>query len=224
VQRSVKTTKYRTHFRRFRTVCQPISCDALFAPVRALSKPRNFAVAVLCSRGWPTLATWRTSRRCGRYWPKPASLPELRLDGATWRACAAAWGFFVPAPFLRELYAGEKHSRRATLAGGPFSRLGRRRAHVGVLRPGQPVWGDLPGTTRRGAPVRQRAAFRSRIGFLQLGDARLFAFLAAIWPRAGGVKESPNGQPRGMRRAVKGSPEHDGSKARRQTPHVPVAD
>jgi hypothetical protein len=128
--------------------------------------------------------TWPTSRRYRRYWPKPASLPERPLDGATWRACAAACGLFVSAPFLRELHAGEEHNRRALR--GPFSRLGRRRAHVGVLGPEQPVWGDVPRTRRRGAPVRQGAAFRSRIGFLQLADARLFAFLAAMAPRRWG--------------------------------------
>ena len=45
-----------------------LSCDSPPCAVGALSKPRNFAVAVavLCSRRRPLLATWPTSRRCRR--------------------------------------------------------------------------------------------------------------------------------------------------------------
>jgi hypothetical protein len=188
VQRSVKTTNYRTHFRRFRTVCRPISCDAPLCAVGAPSKPRNFAVAVLCSRGWPTLATWPTSRRWGGIGlsqPLCRSYPWTARRGGPVRQRAAFSSrrpFFESCTPARNIAVG--HS-----GWWPFSRLGRRRAHVGVLRSGQAMWGDLPRTTRRGAPVRQSAAFRSRIGFLQLGDARLFAFLAAMAPRRWGKRE-----------------------------------
>ena len=193
VQRSVKATNYRTHFRRFRTVCRPMAFMRSPSLRRrsAEQAPEFGGIAVLCSRGWPPLATWPTSRRCRRYWVKPASLPKLPLEGLTWRACAAACGLFVSAPFLRELYAGEEHKRRALPAVAFFRTWPTSRTRW-RSSPGQPVWGDLPRTTRRGAPVRQRAAFRSRIGFLQFGDARLFAFLAATARDAGGKSTEPD--------------------------------
>jgi hypothetical protein len=145
------------------------------------------------------------------------------LDGATWRACAAAWGLFVPAPFLRELYAGEKHSRRATLAGGLFPDLADVAPTLALSARGrqcEATYRERRDVARLCANVRP---FGPAMAFFSSAPRGFFAFVAAM-ARVGGVKVSHTSGPRGMRRAVQGSLGQAGSKARRQTPHVPGAD
>jgi hypothetical protein len=117
---------------------------------------------------------------------------------------------FVPAPFLRELYAGEEYSRRALrlvafFPTWPTSRQRRRSwrgaARVGRLTANDATWRDRAPTCGHSVPK----------WLLQLGDVRLFAFPAATAPRRWGKREH-TAQPRGLRRAVEGSPGHDGSK------------
>ena len=87
--------------------------SALVAPPERLSRSRNLAVLLPSRLLGAFLRDFADFAAVFAFFARTARLADLPLDGATWRACSAACGLFVPAPFLRELYASEEHSRRA---------------------------------------------------------------------------------------------------------------